>query len=125
LKAIVMPHEDKQNGTGDLSQDEALHQDETFQKLLRETGKIEWKLLAPHFDSGGLVLVDASLDLVKVAHSFAKDDKQAVAAWLDAGKLQRVDEDQVKSWNESQPIFWAVVVAPWVLMQAVSESGSH
>lgn len=114
-----MPHEDKQfrNGASDLSQDETFHQDETFQKLLRETGKIEWKLLAPHFDSGGLVLADASLDLVKVAHSFARDDKQAVAAWLEAGNLQRADEDQVKTWNESEPIFWAVVVAPWVLIQ--------
>jgi hypothetical protein len=102
-----------------VSPQDDLPQDETFQKLLRETGKIEWKLLSPHFESGGLVLVKNPLDLVKVAHSFATDDKKAVAAWLESGQLQRVDKDQVDAWDADNPIFWAVVVAPWVLIQPV------
>lgn len=96
-----------------------LPQDETFQKLLRETGKVEWKLLSPHFESGGLVLVKNPLDLVKVAYSFAMDDKDRVAAWLETGELVRVDNDQVTAWNAADPSFWAVVVAPWVLIQPV------
>lgn len=102
-----------------MSEQDGLPQDETFQKLLRETGKIEWKLLSPHFESGGLVLVENPLDLVKVAHSFAVDDKEAVAAWLESGQLQRVDKDQVEVWDAANPTFWAVVVAPWVLIQPV------
>ena len=107
-----------------MSQKEAppsqeLAQDETFQKLARETGKIEWKLLSSHLDSGGLVLVNNPLDLVKVAYSFAKDDKTAVAQWLEAGQIQRVEQDQTEAWDAAGPTFWAVVVAPWVLIQPV------
>lgn len=98
--------------------DGELPRDETFQKLMRETGKIEWKLLASHLESGGLVLVKNPLDLVKVAYSFAKDDKNAVADWLASGDLQRVEAPQVEEWNAANPTFWAVVVAPWVLIQA-------
>ncbi|MGQ9425604.1 DUF2288 domain-containing protein [Gilvimarinus sp. F26214L] len=94
-------------------------QDETFQKLVRETGKIEWKALAPHYESGGLVLVDNPLDLVKVAYSFAKDERDKVAAWMDEGRVARVSEEQMQQWNGTDPLFWAVVVAPWVLIQPV------
>ncbi|MCW8195956.1 DUF2288 domain-containing protein [Proteobacteria bacterium 005FR1] len=96
-----------------------LAKDETFQKLMRETGKIEWKLLSSHLDSGGLVLVNNPLDLVKVAYSFAKDDKVAVAQWLESGQIQRVEQGQADVWDAAEPTFWAVVVAPWVLIQPV------
>jgi hypothetical protein len=96
-----------------------LAKDETFQKLARETGRIEWKLLSSHLDSGGLVLVNNPLDLVKVAYSFAKDDKAAVSKWLESGQIQRVEQAQADAWDAAEPIFWAVVVAPWVLIQPV------
>lgn len=95
---------------------------ETFQKLLRETGKIEWKLLAPQLESGDLVMVENPLDLVMVAYCFAEDDKQQVAAWLEAGQVARITAEQAGHWNEENPLFWAVVVAPWVLVQPVKKS---
>lgn len=94
-----------------------MEQSEVFQKLLRETGKIDWTALAPHYESGGLVLVDRELDLVKVAYSFAQDEKDSVTAWLQAGQVTRVEPEQVEQWNREKPRFWAVVVAPWVLIQ--------
>lgn len=95
---------------------------DVFQKLLRETGKIEWELLAPQFESGDLVFIDESLDLVMVAYCFAEDKKQQVAAWMGAGQLSRVTAEQAAPWNEENPTFWAVVVAPWVLIQPVKKA---
>jgi|SRR5690606_10727337 len=97
---------------------------ETFQKLLRETGKIEWKLLAPQFESGDLVIIDESLDLVMVAYCFAEDNKEQVAAWLEAGQIARITAEQAAPWDEENPLFWAVVVAPWVLIQPVKKATS-
>ncbi|MEX1033366.1 MAG: DUF2288 domain-containing protein [Cellvibrionaceae bacterium] len=82
-----------------------------------------WKALAPHYDSGGLVVVDSSLDLVRVAYSFAKDDKATVENWLTEGQVTRVESKQVSEWNKKTPEFWAVVVAPWVLIQMVTAPG--
>lgn len=97
--------------------DSALQDSEVFQKLLRETGKIDWASLAPHYESGGLVLVDSELDLVRVAYGFAEDEKESVARWLQQGQVTKVEAEQVEEWNRSKPEFWAVVVAPWVLIQ--------
>lgn len=97
---------------------------ETFQKLLRETGKIEWALLAPHFESGDLVMVRNPLDLVMVAYRFAEDDKEQVGQWLEAGEVARLEAEQARQFDEENPMFWAVVVAPWVLIQPVKAPSS-
>lgn len=97
---------------------------ETFQKLLRETGKIEWKLLAPYFESGDLVMVENPLDLVMVAYRFAEDDKEQVAKWLEAGQVARLGAEQAQQLDDENPMFWAVVVAPWVLIQPVDKSSA-
>lgn len=94
---------------------------ETFQKLLRETGKIEWKLLAPQFESGDLIMVENPLDLVMVAYCFAEDDTTQVAAWLESGQVAKITPEQASPWHDENPLFWAVVVAPWVLIQPVQE----
>lgn len=94
---------------------------DTFRKLNRETGKIEWRSLAPQLEQGALVFVDKPLDLVRVAYSFARDDKTQVAQWLETGEIRRVEADQAARWDEEDPVFWAVVVAPWVLIQPVSQ----
>lgn len=105
-----------------MSSSQTPEQSETFQKLLRETGKIEWRRLAAHYEGGSLVVVDPSLDLVRVAYSFARDEQASVAQWLENGLVSRVEAAQVNCWNQEDPQFWAVVVAPWVLIQPVCKN---
>lgn len=88
-------------------------------KLNAETGQISWKELERHFACGRLIKVAAELDLVAVATTVSSDDKQSVEKWLTAGQIARATVDDASEWNERQANFWAVVTAPWVLVQEV------
>ncbi|WP_447752081.1 DUF2288 domain-containing protein [Pseudomonas nicosulfuronedens] len=88
-----------------------------YAKLLGETAKISWEELAPFFARGNLLKVAACADLVEVAIGVAEDDKVKVAAWLTRGDLSKVDEIQAQDYLERDPELWAVVIAPWVLVQ--------
>lgn len=86
-------------------------------KLVLETASIHWSELQTHFAAGRLLAVAADLDLVDVAMGLAKDDKPKVEAWLRAGQLGSVEPPQAQAWYDKNQEFWAVVVAPWVLVQ--------
>lgn len=88
-------------------------------RLNSETGKLLWPELERHFARGVVVAVAQELDLVEVAHAMARDDKAALAAWLESGQVARASTEQAGDWQQRQPTFWAVVVAPWVLIQEV------
>ena len=88
-----------------------------YAKLLGETAKISWQELAPFFARGNLLKVGACADLVEVAVGVAEDDKVKVAAWLASGELGKVDEVQAQDLLARDPELWAVVIAPWVLVQ--------
>ncbi len=53
------------------------------------------------------------------AVALAEDDRAQVAAWLDSQLLHRASEDEARTWAGENPLFWAVVVAPWVVIQIV------
>jgi hypothetical protein len=89
-------------------------------KLNAETGKLSWQELERHFALGVVVRVAASLDLVEVALAMARDDKAAVQAWLGQGSIARPSARDALAWHEQQCRFWAVVAAPWVLIQEVT-----
>lgn len=86
-------------------------------RLNTETARIAWQELAPHFARGSVVVVAAGLDLVEVAAAFVEDRQQDVAAWLDAGQIERAQDEHAERWNRDGGEVWAVVVAPWVLVQ--------
>ncbi|MCP5277680.1 MAG: DUF2288 domain-containing protein [Thiobacillus sp.] len=88
-------------------------------KLNAETGRLAWKELERHFARGVVVLVAAELDLVDVAFHVSRDDKATVADWMDRGLLRRAATEDAMVWHERQTIFWAVVAAPWVLIQEI------
>ncbi|MFV3305498.1 DUF2288 domain-containing protein [Pseudomonas sp. NY15181] len=88
-----------------------------YAKLLGETAKISWQELAPFFARGNLLKVGAGVDLVEVAVGVAEDDKAKVAAWLASGELSKVDVIQAEDFLARDPELWAVVIAPWVLVQ--------
>lgn len=91
---------------------------EIFQKLNRETGKISWKELQPQLEDGALIIVDGQLDLVEVGYHFSADNKDIVAQWLQNNALARVSKQAINEFDAEQ-LFWAVVVAPWVLIQKI------
>ena len=86
-------------------------------RINAETGQLAWKELERHFARGVVVKVRRGLDLVDVAARIAQDDKAAVERWLGEGQIARVSEQDAADWNERRPTFWAVVTAPWVLVQ--------
>lgn len=88
-----------------------------YAKLLSETARIGWQELEPFFARGALLRVAMDADLVAVAEGLAEDDRERVAAWLDSGKLCKVDVEHAQDFLARDPQLWAVVVAPWVVIQ--------
>lgn len=88
-------------------------------KLNSETGKLHWQELERHFARGVVVKVAPGMDLVAVAVRFAQDDKAAIEAWLRENKVDRASTEDAVTWQGRQSAFWAVVVAPWVLVQEI------
>lgn len=86
-------------------------------KLNAETGRLRWPELQRHFARGAVLKVGPNLDLVAVAVAIAQDDQAAVAGWLGSGALSRASDADARDWLERDPVFWAVVAAPWVLVQ--------
>lgn len=90
-------------------------------KLNAETARLAWPELERHFARGAVIRVDKTLDLVDVAVCVATDDKTRVEVWMSAGVVGHPSTEDAEGWVEQQPDFWAVVVAPWVLIQEVSD----
>lgn len=90
-----------------------------FHKLNQETGKINWSELQRHFARGVVVIVDKELDLVKTARQISLDQDNAIQSLIDHSKIYRATDDDAIRWNENQQTFWAVVIAPWVLVQEI------
>jgi len=87
------------------------------QQLNTETARIEWAALERHFARGVVVKVQAELDLVAVAAAFVRDDESQVMTWMSARQVWRASADDAKDWHARDPRLWAVVAAPWVLVQ--------
>lgn len=86
-------------------------------KLNLETGRISWPELQRYFARGVVLVVAPELDLVSVAESFVRDESVSVENWISEQAIAGATTDQARLWEEQQPEFWAVVVAPWVLVQ--------
>ncbi|MDY7576101.1 DUF2288 domain-containing protein [Actimicrobium sp. CCI2.3] len=86
-------------------------------RLNRETARLQWHELLPHFASGVMVAVDGSLDLIDVAVRMSQDDTAAVTAWMGDGLLGKVSDALAATWTETDPSLWSVIVKPWILVQ--------
>ena len=93
---------------------------ELKEKFNKETAKLDWPELQRYFASGAVVRVANNQDLIEVAIQFSVDNKEKVAQWLETGAVFKVDDELALQWQQHQPQVWAVVVAPWVLVQEVS-----
>ena len=98
-----------------------LSDEELLQRLNGETALLPWRELESHFARGVVIRVATELDLVDVAIRFTRDDRDAVERLMRAGKIARASDDDAMRWSEQQPSLWAIVVAPWVLIQELKK----
>jgi hypothetical protein len=84
----------------------------------RQTAHIRWHDLQTYYAKGDVVNVASELDLVAVAVALAMDNTDQFQAWIDAGDIASVTEHQAQLWFDQNPALWAVVAAPWVLVQS-------
>ena len=90
------------------------------QKLNSETGRISWEELQRHFALGIVLVVSEQLDLIDVAVKLSEDDKHQCEIWLNSEQLWRASDEDARQWHTAKTEFWSVVVAPWVLVQAIN-----
>ena len=90
---------------------------ETLDKLNRETSRIAANELHSFFEQGAVLAVAPGMDLVKVAGAMAVDDSATVGKWLQNGQIEKADDTMSERWMKEEISLWAVVVAPWVLVQ--------
>ncbi len=91
---------------------------ETHAELLAGTAKIPWRELQRFFAAGRTLILDSQLDMVDVATQIAGNSTEAVTALTKGGQLRKVPDEQALEWFEDDTVVWAVVVAPWVLVQS-------
>ena len=91
--------------------------DPLFNKLNRETARIHWQELQRFYAQGAVLEVAPTLDLIAVAVAMADDDASQIQQYLGCGDLSRVGEVRAQQWLDAGQELWAVVVAPWVLVQ--------
>lgn len=91
-------------------------------KVNLETSQIAWKELQRFFASGAALVVSNDLDLVEVAFQMSQDNAAQIQQWMAAGKFGKVSDAQAAAWYEADALMWAVVISPWVLVQAVQRA---
>ena len=91
--------------------------DRLFAEYLSQTARIPWRDLQTYYAGGSVVYVAAELDLVDVAVQLGLDNTAAFEQWIAAGTVAPVSDQQALLWYESERELWAVVAAPWVLVQ--------
>lgn len=92
-------------------------QDELKAKLNLETSRIHWHDLQTYFARGQVVRVAPELDLLEVATELAADNKSRFQQWMADGKVGDIPPDLAQAWYDNNAELWAVVIAPWVLVQ--------
>ena len=90
-------------------------------KLNLETAQLAWAELERHFARGDVIRVAVGTDLIDAALLIAENNAAEAQVWLADGRIARADMSDAEDWHARQPQFWAVVVAPWVLVQEVQK----
>ena len=88
-------------------------------KLNLETAQLQWSELERHFARGSVIKVAIGTDLIDAAQHVAENDAKTIQTWLDNGHIARAEMRDAEDWHARNAAFWAVVVAPWVLVQEI------
>lgn len=86
-------------------------------KLTLETALIKWRELEVHHARGTVVQVSADLDLTEVGFQLTQDNRSQFQQWLDSGEVGSVADEDAHAWHQENTEVWALVIAPWVLVQ--------
>ena len=94
-------------------------------KINRETSKIGWHELQKFYAKGAVIVVAEGANLIDVAVKVSEDNKAAVESWLADGTISQANDEQAQRWYEADATHWAVVIAPWVLVQRYKIEEPH
>ncbi|HPQ94358.1 MAG: DUF2288 domain-containing protein [Thiothrix sp.] len=86
-------------------------------KLNLETASVSWHELALFFARGRVIEVKNGLDLVEVAAALTSDNTVLFSRWIEIGSIRHLPDATARAWVLDDSHLWAVVVAPWVLVQ--------
>lgn len=99
--------------------------DQLKARLNLETSRIHWHELQTYYARGQVVRVAAELDLLNVASELTADNKAQFEQWMSNGDIGDVSPDLARAWYDRNAELWAVVIAPWVLVQDRSGQNLH
>ncbi|MEM1009431.1 MAG: DUF2288 domain-containing protein [Myxococcota bacterium] len=91
-------------------------------KLGQEKLEVAWDALLPHAERDILFVLDRSLDLVDVGVTMAMNQTQAIQEWMEKGQFVRPSNLQKQQWTAENPLFWMLIVQPFVLIQPMTEA---
>lgn len=91
--------------------------DALWGELNAQTARIAWTELERHFARGVVIWVAPDLDLVEIAVCMVRDEKPVIERYMAGGKLGQLTDEQASDWAGREGELWAVVAAPWVLVQ--------
>lgn len=83
----------------------------------QQTACIHWHELQTYYAHGSVIAVAPQLNLVEVAVQLGMDNTERFQAWISAGDIAAVSDEQALAWYAANAQVWAVVAAPWVLVQ--------
>ena len=86
-------------------------------RLNLQTAPISWPEIERFFARGRVIHVSAELDLLAVAAALVEDNIAAFNDWTTAQTVQHLSDETAKQWVGDDSRLWAVVIAPWVLVQ--------
>ena len=90
-----------------------------FAKLNIETAKIPWRELQRFFAQGKVLIVNPDQDLVAIARHIAADQSDEINRLINDSVINLVTDDQAQAMIDDDSLVWAVVTAPWVLIQQI------
>lgn len=94
-------------------------------RLNLETSRIGWRELQTYYARGHVVRVSPELDLLDVAAELTADNKDQFQQWMAQGQVGDISPDLARAWYDREADLWAVVVAPWVLVQDRDDQKLH
>lgn len=87
------------------------------ERLNLQTAHISWPEIERFFARGRVLDVAADLDLIEVAAALSEDNIEKFNHWTETGKVRHLADDTAKQWVVNDENLWAVVIAPWVIVQ--------
>lgn len=89
-------------------------------RLNGQTARIEWTELQRYYARGVVREVTRGLDLIEVGRAIIDNNKEQVETWIETARLRVPQDDRAREWLADNAQLWALVIAPWVLVQEVS-----